>query len=120
MEIFIKNFQPHYNSAFGKVIKNERQYKEEMKRGNYIPYEEAQQRTAALVEERSRFQVSEDAIDWMRDVKSKADRKGNVRLSDRQIQAMKDRGTMTNRENPVLKAAQSEMDSRLPEYYRNK
>lgn len=112
MEIIVKNFQPHYNSAMGKVIKNERQYKEEMKRGNYIPYEEAQQRTAHLVESRKNFTVSEKATDWMRDVKSSSDSKGNVKLSDRQIEVLKDTGTMTNRENPALKAAQESYEGR--------
>ncbi len=110
MEIIVKNFQPHYNNAMGKVIRNEREYKEEMKRCNYIPYEEAQQRTAQLVESRKNFTVSEKATDWMRDVKSSADSKGNVKLSDRQIEVLKEAGTITNRENPALKAALASRD----------
>ena len=116
--IIVKDFKAHYNSALGKVITSQRQYNEEIKRGGYIPYEEAQERTAKLVESRKQFKVSDEAQGWMREVKSVADGKGNVKLSDRQIQAMKDRGTMTNKENPALKAAQAEMDSRLPAHYR--
>jgi hypothetical protein len=112
MEIIVKDFKAHYNSAMGKVIRNEREYKEEMKRNNYIPYEEAQQRTAQLVESRKEFKVSEKATDWMRDVKSSADSKGNVKLSDRQIEVLKDAGTITNRENPALKAAQAQYEGR--------
>jgi len=114
MEIIVKNFQPHYNSAMGKVITSERKYKEEMKRGGYIPYEEAQYRDKAKAEKRNRFGVSEEATEWMRGVRSKADRKGNVKLSDREITALK-KGVTTNRENPALKEA---MDRRLPENYR--
>ena len=116
--IIVKEFKPHYNSAFGKVIRNEREYKEEMKRGGYIPYEQAQEQTAARKRERDKFSISDDAKEWMKNVRSSADRKGNVKLSDRQIDMLKERGTMTNRENPALKEAQKEMDRRLPEHYR--
>lgn len=117
--IIVKDFKPHYNSALDKVITNERQYKEEMKRGGYIPYEEAQERVASAKAKRDQFRVSKDAQDWMRDVKSSSDRKGNVKLSDRQIALLKEKGTMTNRENPALKEAQATMDRRLPAAYRN-
>ena len=105
MEIIVKNFTPHYNSALGKVITSERQYKEEMRRGDFIPYEAGQERTAAALEKRKEYRTSEKAKDWMRDVKSSADSKGNVKLSDRQIDVLKEAGTMTNRENPALKEA---------------
>ena len=120
MEIIIKDFKSHYNVALGKVVTSQRQYNEEIKRGGYIPYEQAQEQTAATLAKRNEFHISKDAQDWMRDVKSSSDRKGNVKLSDRQIAAMKERGTMTNRENPALKAAQQDADRRLPECYRGK
>ena len=118
MEVIVKNFPAHYNSAFGKVITSERQYKEEMKKGGYIPYDQAKEQTAKRLAERRKFSVSDEAQAWMRDVRSCADKKGNVKLSDRQVGVLKEKGTMTNRENAALKEAQSVMDSRLPEHYR--
>ena len=112
MEIIIKNFTPHYNSALGKVITNERQYKEEIKRGGYIPYEEAQERTAALKESRKNVAPSEKAVNWMRDVRSSADAKGNVKLSDRQIEVLKETGAVTNRSNPAWEEAVKKHEGR--------
>jgi hypothetical protein len=105
MEIIIKNFQPHYNMALGKIIVNERQYKEEIKRGGYIPYEQAQEQVASNMEKRKNFQVSDKAMDWMRDVKSSADSKGNIKMSDRQIEAM---GSVTKRSNPAWEEAMAQ------------
>jgi len=113
--IIVKDFKAHYNSALGKVIKNERQYKEELKRGNYIPYEQAKEITASNMEKRNKFRISDDALAWMKSVKNSADRKGNVKLSGNQIDFLKEKGTITNRENSAFKEA---LDSRLPEHYR--
>ena len=112
MEIIVKNFQPHFNSALGKVITSERQYRDEVKKGGYIPYEEAQERDRQKTEERNKFVVSDKAVEWMRSVRSSADRRGNVKLSDQQVDFLK-KGMTTNRENPVLK----QIDNRLPEHY---
>lgn len=96
MQIIVKSFQPHYNRAMGKVISSERQYKDEMKRGGYVSYDECKQTVANNLEKQRQFSVSSDAKEWMRDVKSSSDKKGNVRLSDRQIDALRSKGMSTN------------------------
>jgi hypothetical protein len=108
--IIVKNFTPHYNSALGKVVRNEREYKEEMKRGGYIEYERAQEITAHNLEKRNKFDVSEKAMDWMRDVKSSSDKKGNIKMSDRQIEAMNKIGKTASRESEAFKSAQAHFD----------
>lgn len=92
MEIIVRSFTPHYNRAMGKVIKSESQYKDEMKRGGYVSYDQCKETVKNNLEKQRQFSVSSGAQEWMRDVKSSSDSKGNVRLSDRQIDALKERG----------------------------
>lgn len=104
MEFIIKQFHPHYNNALGKVITSQRQYNDEIKRGGYISYEECEDRARRTAESRRWKGVSEEARSWVKGVYSKADRKGNVKLSDREVDA--------------LKAKNMKMDRRLPSHYR--
>jgi len=106
MEIIVRSFKPHYNQALGKVVTSQRQYNEEIKRGGYIPYEECQQRVDNNLAKQAVFGVSDEAKSWMRDVQASADKKGNVRLSDRQIDVLKSKGQT--------------VDRRLPEHYAQK
>ena len=105
MIIISKKFKPHYNVAMDKVITSQRQYDNEMKRGGYVPYEQAKERVAHNLEKQREFKISGEAIDWIKSVKDSADKDGNVKLSDRQIDKLKECGTITNRENPALKEA---------------
>ena len=104
MEVIIKNFEPHYNSALGKVITSRRQYDEEIKKGGYISYEEAKEQTEKNLESRRWKGVSEEAREWCKGVAAKAKRDGSVSLSGREIDALKQRNMV--------------MDRRLPEHYR--
>lgn len=104
MEIIVKKFEPHYNVALGKVVTSQRQYDEEVKRGGYIPYEECEQRAERNRERHQWKGVSDEAVEWTKGVVAKADKKGNVRLSGREIEA--------------LKTAGCALDRRLPEHYR--
>lgn len=106
MQIIVKRFEPHYNRALGKVVTSQRQYNDEMKRGGYISHDECNDRVKSNLEKQSRFSVSDDAVEWMQGVKAKADKKGNVRLSDKEISALKTKGMA--------------VDRRLPEHYREK
>ena len=97
VNIIVKRFEPHFNRSLDKAITSERQYREEMKRGGYISYEEAKERDKNSQEKRDaeKFKVSKPVVDILRSVKDKSDRKGNVKLSDRQIDAMKKHGLRT-------------------------
>jgi hypothetical protein len=92
MEIIVKDFKPHYNLALDKAITSDRQYREEMRRGGFISQEEGDARVKANIEKRKEFKISKGAEAWMRECKMGADRKGNVKLSDRQIDAMRKAG----------------------------
>ena len=91
-EIIVKNFKPHYNIALDKVVTSERQYKEEMKRGGYISADAGNEIVKRNLEKQREFKVSKNAEQWMREVKLKSDRDGNVKLSDRQVDAMRKMG----------------------------
>jgi hypothetical protein len=104
MEIIVKDFKPHFNVALDKVVTSQRQYNDEMKKGGYIPYEQAKENCAKIQEERKKYTTSEEARSWMREVKSKSDSAGNVKLSDREIDYLK-KHSMMNRENAALKEA---------------
>ena len=54
MEVIVKKFEPHYNRALGKPITSQRQYKEEMKKGNYISYDECKERVTNFHEKKER------------------------------------------------------------------
>jgi len=103
MEIIIKEFKPHYNVALGKVVTSQRQYNEEIKRGGYISYEEGCERAKKNQDAHQWNGISEEGREWVKGVAAKADKKGNVRLSGREVEALKSKG-MTDR--------------RLPEHYR--
>ena len=87
MEIIVKNWE-HYNRALGKHITSKAQYNEEMKNGGFISYDEAKTRER----QPAPFSVSRETISIMKSIKDSADKKGNVKLSDRQIDAMKKNG----------------------------
>lgn len=106
--IIVKKSKEHINSAFGnwdtptgKYIRNEQHYKEEMKRHGFITYEEAMDRKRAKEEAQAkeRFKVSKPVLSILKSVKDSADKKGNVKLSDRQVDAMKKHGLKTG--NPI-------------------
>jgi hypothetical protein len=92
--IIVKKFDPHFNRAMGKVILNERQYKDEMKRGGYISFDECKQKTDAIRAKQG--QVSYDQMGDKAKGLAKAAHelskrgRGNEKPSDRMIDAYKD------------------------------
>lgn len=92
MEIIVKSFTPHYNRALGKVITSERQYKDEMKRGGYISYDECKDRVNNNLKKQREWNVPNDVKAWCKEVWEQGDSKGRVKLSDRQIDALKTKG----------------------------
>lgn len=92
VNIIVKKYE-HYNHAMGKHISTASQYKEEMKRGGYVPYEEAKE-IAAKANQRKEYKPSAKALEIIRTVKNSADKKGKVKLSGRTIKAMKEIGAI--------------------------
>jgi hypothetical protein len=98
--IIVKNYEhfntslPSWNTPKGVYIRTKRQYDEACKRSGMISYDEAKARQEKITaqREKEKFVPSKNAIDLMKSVKDSADRKGNVKLSDRQIDAMKSLG----------------------------
>jgi hypothetical protein len=95
--IIIKDFE-HFNKSFrawntpkGKYIRNKKEYIDTMKRQGMIPHEQAQE-IAKKKQILRPYVPSKNLRDLANSIKDRADKKGNVKLSDRQIDAMKEMG----------------------------
>ena len=55
MDIVVKKFDPHFNRALDKVITTEKQYKDEMKKGGFVPYEQAKEQARKNREEQGKM-----------------------------------------------------------------
>lgn len=94
MQIIVKNYAG-YNHAMGKNIKSRDHYDYEMKKGGYVDYDKAKEQAAAYdAKSRKEYKPSAKALEILRTVKDSADKKGNVKLSDRTIDAMKSIGAL--------------------------
>ena len=91
--IIVKKYD-HYNRAMGKRITSKKHYQEEMKKGGYIPYDQACQIAESIEQKRNnpKLELSQKAREIIETAKLTADRKGNVKCGDRMIDAMKDVG----------------------------
>ena len=85
----------HYNRALGKRIRSKSHYQEEMKRQGMIPKEAADE-IARKRTERKPYTPSQDARDIINSLRP--DKKGNVRMSDRAIDKLKDMGMTTDKD----------------------
>ncbi len=91
MQIIVKNWS-HYNSALGTYVKSKDHYDTLMKKGNYVPYEEQCERSKSSGNKP--YVTSNKALEIIKAAKCSKDRKGNVKLSDRTIDAMKSIGAI--------------------------
>lgn len=93
MNIIVKKYE-HYNRSMGKYISSRAEYENEMAKGGYIPFEKAE----VLAEQRRKEiykpynGISEKALKLCKSAKDVADRKGNIKPSDRLIDGMRDCG----------------------------
>jgi len=90
--IICRNYD-HYNRALQKHISSKKEYEYEMKRGGFVPYEEAEK----MVEEHNRgkvkkYEPSEKAESIIRAASLMKDSKGNIKAGDRLIDGMKSVG----------------------------
>lgn len=81
----------HYNRAMGKYISNKKEYDEEMKKGNYVPFEAISKKNVSF-EDRVKDIHPEKAREMMTHVK--ADKNGKVNLPEKFIDEMKDMGAL--------------------------
>jgi len=89
--IIVKNYE-HYNRAMGKYITSKKHYENEMAKGGYVPYEQCQQQVANTLEKQKYKGVSEKTEKFCHQVKSLADKKGNIQWSNKLIKGLKEHG----------------------------
>lgn len=97
-QIIVKNYS-HINKAFpnwdtphGKLVKNKDHYDRLMKENNMITYEESVERSKN--NGNKPYVTSQKAWDIIKSAKNSKDKNGNVKLSDRTIDAMKSIGAI--------------------------
>lgn len=98
MQIIVKKYE-HFNRALDTHVRSKDHYDKLMKQGNYISYEENQERTKN--NGNKNYILSEKGWDIIKSAKNSKDSKGRVKLSDRTIDAMKEIGAI---------------DKKVPEY----
>jgi hypothetical protein len=91
--IVVKNYA-HYNRAMGKYIGSKKEYEQEMVKGGYVPFEKAEQMAEAARERNTKKYdgLSESKMRFLSQVKDLADKKGNIRTTDRFIKGLKEHG----------------------------
>jgi len=88
----------HYNRALGKMIHTKRDYFKEMKRQGMVPQEEAEQMVRDYEKRRNQpYKPTGKAMGLIRSFADmRKDKHGRIKLSDRQIDAMKKTGVVFN------------------------
>lgn len=78
----------------GKHITSKKHYQEEMARGGYMDFDKACALADKVSEKRDnpKFELSQKARDVIKAAENSKDKKGNVKLGDRTIEAMKEVG----------------------------
>ena len=96
-QIIVKNYEhwnrslPNWDSPKGKYIKSKAHYQQELEKSGMKPQEAFGQVSPAP---RKDYVLSSKAREIIKSASQSKDRKGNVRLSDRQIDAMKEIGAV--------------------------
>jgi len=99
--IIVKNYS-HVNQSFGnwdtphgKVVKNKDHYDRLMKEDNMVSYDKSNDNYKKS--NRKEYVPSDKAREIIRQAKCGADRKGNIKLSDRTIDAMREIGAINKK-----------------------
>lgn len=94
MDIIVKKFDPHYNRALGQQINTQREYNDAMKKGGFVPYEQAKEQAKHNREEQGKMgydRMSSKAQDLTREAFNLAKHgRGEQKPSDRMIDAWKE------------------------------
>ena len=93
MLIKIKKYE-HFNRAMGKYIGSKRQYQNEMSRRGLVSFEKGERRVEKFKNSYHKDYkgLSSKAQDIIRHAKQIKDNRGNIKLGDRAIEAMKKLG----------------------------
>lgn len=96
--IIIKNYEhfnrslPNWDSPKGKYIGSKAQYERELKKNGFIPYEKAQALSSSANTHKPYDGLSPKAMKFLHQVKDMADKKGNIKVSDRFVKGLKEHG----------------------------
>lgn len=92
MQIIVKNYA-HVNKSFsgwdtpqGKIIKSREHYERTMKEQGMVSFEQAEE--MANNKKLKEYKVSDESLAIINSAKLRADKKGNVKLGDRAIDAL--------------------------------
>lgn len=94
--IIIKNYNhlnrsmPNWDTPNGRIVKNKDHYERLMKENNMVSYEEMQNKSSN--KKLKEYAISNEARELIKTAKNSVDKKGNIKLGDRTIQAMIDKG----------------------------
>ena len=93
--IHIKNYE-HYNKSLpnwdipkGKYISSKAHYERELAKAGLVPYDQVQ---ADPNHGRKDYKLSEKTMKFLHQVKDTADKKGNIKISDRFVKGLKEHG----------------------------
>lgn len=81
-----RRFQPHYNHAFGEYVQTKEDYLSKMKKGNYVPYQEAPK------QEKKKYTPSKWARDMVNQIHKDTDSRGNYQPSGKFIKELDKKG----------------------------
>lgn len=95
MQIIVKSYA-HINKSFsgwdtpqGKIIKNRDHYERTMREQGMVSFEEAQEIADEAAKSKIKnYEISKESLDIIQSAKQSADKKGNVKLGDRAIDAL--------------------------------
>lgn len=116
----IKNYE-HFNKSFGNWdtphgvhVKSKDHYDRLMKEGNYTSYDQAKENDKYLG--KKPYVTSKKALEIIRCAKATADKKGNVKLSDRTLDAMKEIGAIGKKTPDYMKT--KNLDTKKGGFYK--
>lgn len=89
MQIIVKQSYNHYNTSLGMHIKNKDHYDRVCKEKGMVPIEVAQEMAEKGRKEKIKpYKISEQSLAIINAAKQTADKKGNIKLGDRAIDAL--------------------------------
>ena len=96
--IITKKYE-HYNRSLGKYITSKKHYESEMAKGGFVSYEKGQQmaESARAKNHKDYKGLSNKTMKFLNEVKQMADKKGNIKPSDRFIDGLKKHGVNIGR-----------------------
>lgn len=94
--IIVKNYEhvnrslPNWDTPNGRYIKNKDHYDRVMKESGMVSYETMQQRAESNSKKESKYVPSDRAVGILRHARERADKKGNVKLDSRAVEALRE------------------------------